>query len=370
MKYLNRILFFFIVATVLFTSACSDDEAGNVDNFDRESMLENIGQNIILPAFEDFETETADLETAVSTLINDVTATNLDAAQQAWLDATLSWKYAEMFMMGPVDQMVLSSSIQNWPTSTAGIEEAIDTTEPINAAYVEGIGSTKKGLPAIEYLLFDFNNGDQAILDLLNNSANRRDYLTALTRRLHTIAAEVNQGWKPDGGNYIATFTGSTRKEGSTNILANEFLMLIERVKNEKLGIPLGKKSMGTQLPENVEARFSGESIKLMLRNIDAIEDVFTGDVNTDQQPGYADYLDALNADYQGELLSTVIQNQLNTLRAEINDINDPLKIALQSQTQEVEEAYTEAQRLVVFTKTDMMSNLGLLVTFDDNDGD
>lgn len=370
-KVFNRIFVPIAFLTVLLISSCSNDDE-NVDNFDREAMLQNIAQNIILPAFADFESETADLESSINNLVNDVNATNLDNAQQAWLNAATSWNYAEIFMMGPVDQLVLAASIQNWPTSTAGIEESINTTEPINETYISNLGSTRKGLPAIEYLLFDFNNGDQVIIDQLASSANRRAYLQALSARLNTIAALVNEGWKADGGNYVSTFTSSTGKDAasSTNVLANEFLMLIEKVKNRKLGIPLGKSSLGTQIPENVEARFSGESLKLMSKNLEVIEDVFLGTGTNGDLLGYADYLNALNAEYQNQPLADVIASQITTLRQELNDITDPLKTALQTQTQQVEEAYTEAQKLVVLTKTDMMSRLGLSVTYVDNDGD
>ena len=370
-KTLRPLLFLFLLA-LLLTASCSDDEPGNRDNFDRESMIENLGYNIILPAYENFETETAALEAAVSSLSNEVNATNLDKAQQAWLDAAQAWSNAEMYMMGPIFQMAISASIQNWPTSTAGIEEAIDTNEEITNAYIENLSSSRKGLPAIEYLLFDFTNGDQAILDQLSTSANRRAYLEALTENLNAIAESLNQAWQPDGGNYISTFTSATGKDvaSSANVLANDFLILIEKIKNLKLGTPLGKKSMGTPLPENVEARFSGESLKLIHANLNAIEDVFLGTGVEGDQLGYADYLNELNATYNGELLAEVIQSQIATLRSELQDINDPLKLAIDNQTQQVEEAYTAAQRLVVLTKTDMMSQLGLTVDYVDNDGD
>jgi predicted lipoprotein len=373
-----NIISLLIVSIVIpaFLISCGDDDLTNQDNFDRGEMLENIASNIILPAFDQFESATSELESTITTLTGDVNQANLDVVQDAWLNTIVTWKYAEMFVFGPVDQMVAAPAIDNWRadnvTNTLGIEEVIDTNQEINASYIQSIGATRKGLPAIEYLLFDFEGGDQAILDQLNTSENRRAYLLALSARLNQIATAVNQAWKPGGGNYIETFTGSTGKSAasSVNVLANEFLMLIERVKNHKLGIPLGKRSMGTLLPENVEARFSGESLVLMQRNIDAIEDVFLGTGASGDQQGYADYLNALNAEYNGQPLADVIANQIEDLRASVNAINDPLKTALEIQNAQVEEAYNAAQRLVVFTKTDMMSNLGLLVTYTDNDGD
>lgn len=361
-----------IIASLAFLISCSDDEGENVDNFNREAMLENTGNNIILPAFNDFSEKTAALEEALILLAGEVNEENLNVAREAWLAAKVSWKYAEMFDFGPVDQLVAAPKIDNWPTNTVGIEEALDTTEPIDSDYIKSLGSTRKGLPAVEYFLFDFAEDDQAILDKLNSDEKRLQYLTALGERLNTIAVEVASAWNPAEGNYLDTFTSSTGKSAasSINTLANSFLMLIEEVKNKKVGIPLGKSSMGTLLPENVEARFSGESILLIERNLDVIEDVFTGTGNNGDLEGYADYLDAVGAEYQGQALSTVIVQQIATAREELSAIAGPLKLAVESNTSQVDAAYNELQRLVVFTKTDMMSSLGLLVTYTDNDGD
>lgn len=371
--HLLRTIFSAYVFTSLFLMiSCSDDEGGNTDNFNRQALLENAGSNIILPAFNNFSEKTAALKEAAYTLAGEVNQVNLTAAQEAWLDARLSWKYAEMFEFGPVDQLIAAPMIDNWPTNTVGIEEALDTTTPINSEYIASLGSTRKGLPAVEYLLFDFSEGDQAILNKLNNDQKRLQYLTALTERIQTLAVEIHTAWDPSGGNYLNTFTSSSDKSAgsSINILANNFLMLIEEVKNKKLGTPLGKSSMGTLLPENVEARFSGRSLELIERNLDAIEDIFTGNGTKGDLEGYAEYLDALGAQYQGQPLSAVIVQQIAAAREKIGAITEPLKVAVETNTAQVDEAYVDLQRLVVFTKTDMMSNLGLLVTYTDNDGD
>ena len=369
--HLVRIFFsVFSLGAILLLVSCNNDEEGNQDNFNRQALLENVGNNIILPAFADFSEKALALKAASDTLANEVTLENIAAVQDAWLAAKLSWKYAEMFEFGPVDQLIAAPLIDNWPTNTVGIEEALDTTATINAEYIETLGSTRKGLPAMEYLLFE--GGDQVALDRFINDQRRLQYLAALADRINTLAAQLFHEWDPAGGNYLSTFTSSTDKSAgsSINVLANNFLMLVEEVKNKKLGIPLGKSSMGTLLPENVEARFSRTSLVLIERNLDAIEDVFTGTgVNGDLE-GYADYLDALGAQYQGQPLSEVINLQIADAREKVQAVTVPLKEAVQTQTAQVDEAYVNFQRLVVLTKTDMMSNLGLLVTYTDNDGD
>ena len=43
---------------------------------------------------------------------------------------------------------------------------------------------------------------------------------------------------------------------------------------------------------------------------------------------------------------------------------------AIQSKNSELNETYSEIQKLIVYWKVDMPSRLGVLITYQDNDGD
>ncbi len=371
-KVLNYFSSITVILLIIGIVGCSDDESEPTVEFDRATLLNNIGNNIILPSFDDFQQQTEALNATVSVLAQEVNQQNLDAAQTAWLSAASAWKKTEMFDLGPIDQLNVKFDIQNYPVNVIGVEDEIETNETFTQDYVEALATNRKGVSTIEYLLFDLDNGDAAVLNLLTTDTKRLAYLSAIAENLASVAGTVNEGWQATGGNYLATFLGSTGTSAasSVNVLANEMIMLIEEIKNEKIGVPLGKKSMGVLLPDNVEARFSGLSRDLILANLISIEQVFKGQGTNGDMLGYADYLDAVNAEFEGEALSSVILTEINTLRAHLTNIDGPIQEAIESDVADVEAAYVSSQRIVRLVKTDMINALALTVTFTDNDGD
>jgi hypothetical protein len=77
-----------------------------------------------------------------------------------------------------------------------------------------------------------------------------------------------------------------------------------------------------------------------------------------------------LSAQYNGEDLSTLIENQINTIISNLNGLNDPLSNEVLVNSQEVSGVYQSMQMLVPSIKVEMTSALGVLITYQDSDGD
>lgn len=347
---------------IILPFGCSEDNGGVTDAFDRGQILENVATHLIVPAYQDFADKTTSLKQNIEAFTAQPTTENLELAKNAWKAAILSWKTAEAFNFGPVDQLSLETSIDLWPTSANGIEEAIDNYDG-SATYLEGIGSNRKGLPAVEYLLFHADDA-QIISEFADQ--NRKDYLNLLTLALTENAETLVNEWE---NGYQDTFVSNTGNDAnaSTTLLSNEMIFLLETVKNYKVATPLGLRTLSDPLPDQVESLYAGISLDLIAENLHVIEDIFTGQ---DGQ-GFDDYLDALNIDDgEGNSLSTTILQQIEKSHQSLDAINDPLQEAVFNQEEEVEQLFIDLQELTVLMKTDMMSRLGLLVIFSDNDGD
>jgi predicted lipoprotein len=317
---------------------------------------------LIIPAYNDFEDETTSLQQTIETFTSQPTEDKLVLAQNAWKAAKLSWKKAEAFNFGPIDQLAIETSIDLWPTTANGIEEAIQNYDG-SATYLESIGSNRKGLPAVEYLLFHADNA-QVINEFADQ--HRKDYLELLTQALAENAATLVGEWE---NGYKNTFIRNTANNAnaSTTLLSNEMIFLLETVKNYKVATPLGLRTLSDPLPDQVESLYAGISLDLIEENLNVIESIFTG---KDGQ-GFDDYLDALNIDDgEGHSLSTTIRQQIEKSRQSLDVIKDPLQEAVLNQKEEVEQLFIDLQELTVLMKNDMMSRLGLLVIFSDNDGD
>lgn len=367
-----------IACLVLIVWACSkSEEPSAFDLFDRKSMLTNLGNNVIIPSFDGFYQKTEVLETAVTAYASDIkNEQKLIAAQQAWLAMAIAWKQASVFKQGPIEDKFLQSAID---FSTKGVylnptllEKAITDGTTIDNAYIESKGSTVKGIHAVEYLLFDKSQTNTAIIAryAAAGGANRMAYLKALATNLKNQSKTILDDWK---GSYITTFTNADGRDinSSLGILSNKLIDLIYTIRDERIGAPKGNRNNGAPQPDLAESGLSNSSILLVINELKGLENAFLGRTPAGVDGiGLDDLLDKLGAKSGTELLSTKIKNQFITVYAKLNAIPTPLQTAVVNNKTEVQAAYDEIKKLQVMMEVDMINNLGVLLTFSDNDGD
>lgn len=364
----NKWIIALLALALLGISGCESSDTETIP-FDQTLLLENIGNSIIVPSYDQLNTLSIEMVEKTETFIENKTAQDLASLQNTWLKAAKKWMQTGIFNFGPIDELALHTSIENWPTNTIAIEESINSSNEKTTTFINSLGSSSKGLPAIEYLLF--GNEGQSTTDLVNgfvNDENRGSFLLALTVNFNSITTELFKKWDASNENFISSFVNATGNDvgSSTNILANNLIVNAEILKNEKIGVPLGKKSLGELLPKNAEAWRSQNSITLIRENLLSLQQLFNGG----QGIGYDDYLNKIEAKYEDQLLSAKINDQFDNCIDAIDQLSLPLTDGLVQEPEKIEFLYQNTQMLVVLLKTDMMSNLGLLVTFSDNDGD
>jgi uncharacterized protein len=350
-----------IFQSIVILSVFSCSETEHKKPFDQTPLLTNFSQNIIIPAYQDHLSNVETLETKVNNFIATLTVESLTEARSAWQTAALSWKRAEIFNFGPVDDLSVETAMDFWPVSTTGIESSV-TAYDGTSTYLDGIGSNKKGLAAIEYMLF--HAGQETIINEFAEEK-RREYIALLMAELSDRIEGLLLTWVTTYADQFVESTG-TDSRASAVLVSNQMLILIEDVKNYKLGTPFGMSS-GTPHPELVESPFAGYSMEMIRANIEAIEMVFTGGTGA----GFDDYLNAYPRKSDGnESLTMVIEKQILKCKVASAAITVPLEEAITTQGYQVEELITDLTVLNAYLKTDMMSRLNLVVTFTDNDGD
>jgi predicted lipoprotein len=85
---------------------------------------------------------------------------------------------------------------------------------------------------------------------------------------------------------------------------------------------------------------------------------------------GLDDYMDHVGATYGNNNLSNKINNQINEVLNSLLAVNDPLSNEILTNKEDVTICYSKLQELVPLMKVDMTSALGVLITYQDNDGD
>jgi len=369
---MKRLLLFSL--TVLFLWSCSDSSTSglNEDDFDREAILINWADNIILPAFNDFSSSTESLQTAAQQFSDDPTQQTLDNMRGEWLESYKTWQHVSMFEMGQAMDLRYRDNLNIYPTDT---EEITDNIQ--EGAYNLELPSlnNSQGFPALDYLLFGLGESDEAILTFYTtheNAAAYKTYVTDLATRINTLTDSVYEDWTTGFRDEFVSNTGNGANS-SLDMMVNDYIFHYEKnLRAGKIGIPAGVFS-GTPLDGHVEGYYSEiYSKSLLLESIDAAQNFFNGkhfgsETTGESLRSYLQYLDTMK---DGSSLANLIDSQFEEARLEAQDLNNDLSAQVESDNSKMLSAYEALQRNVVYLKVDMLQALNINVDYVDADGD
>ncbi len=314
-----------VLAMILVVAACSkipDGDSSLFGNYDQATMLNNIGNNILLPGISSFSTSATATANAINAFTTSPTESTLTSAQAAWETLAQGWAMAAPFDIGPMNDNLISSNVDTWPANDTKIESAVSAQ-----ATAASVGADTKGLKALEYLLFDVN-GNTAVLAKYTgaDAANRKAFLNSVAQDVATQAADLQNYWTSGYLNSLVTAKGND-VSSSVSQLVNTIALYLDNIKNSKIGNPIG---MGVKVndnqphPDKIEYTIAEESLPVMLANVQAMKTAFDGGTNQ----GLDDLLNYLKAQKNGENLSTVVDNQFDDAISKISSINPPYATA------------------------------------------
>lgn len=341
------------------------------DTFDREALLTNYADNIIIPRYANFKNEVNGLNEASIAFSADPSESNLAAIKIAWKASVLTWQRCAMFEFGPASDVLLQSSMNVYPVDTQQVEENVMSGN-YDFTSVENLAA--KGLPTLDYLLYKEAPGlTVGAFTIGDNAQARLEYLTDIIALIQSHIDEVALAWENGYRDEFIASTG-TSVGSSLGLLLNAINQSFEaNTRMQKLGLPSGAATFSmTPIPDHVEAYFEGQSnVSFLQSSVVAFEDLYLGNTESGQAGvGLGDYLTSLQATHNNSLLHGVIQSQFDDVVSAVDLLNDPLAEFVVSDQQTAIDAYGEMQQLVVLWKVDMMSALGVLITYQDNDGD
>jgi uncharacterized protein len=367
MKYITLLT----LVLVLITLGCKKEKDKDEDKFDREMMLKNYADNLIIPAYQDAITALNELSAEIDVFSGDVTITNLEKAQSAWLHAFEEWQFACMFNVGPASEDGLNKSLNEEIATFPVSETKINNILSSGQFNMNDFNRDARGFLAIEYLLFggiQISNAD--VIHLFQTQPTRATYLQALVghslSRVNTVLTEWNGAYKTQFIKNNGTDVGS-----STSQLYNEFVKSFETIKNLKLELPLGLRPGQTQTePQLVQAYYSGYSMDIIKKHTQAIENFYFGRSKGNfEGSSFRDYLQTVVGG--PELITQTLEQWSNVLAAQ-NAVptNSPMSEQITSGPQPLLEFREELQKHTRFFKSDMSSRLGIAITFSSGDGD
>ncbi len=336
----------------LLLSACS---ASNEENSNgRRQVLTELARVGLVPSYEAFAQKARALQSA---------AQNCDraAVQSAWREAQAAWMRTEFYQAGPIRDQRFDSAINFWPIRIATIEEELTQTSTFTKAYVDTLRAAAKGLPVIEYLVF------QEALE-----GRRCAYAQGLADGLVTSADSLVDAWHPQRGNFGAQWENAgaagsdyVSVQRAFDEVTNGLIDLVGTMESQKLSKPIGRGSGGAPEPEQEESRFAQASKDNLLHNLEGLEAAYTG---TFEQSGSTSF-SALVVQ-QNPALDASIRAAIQAARSSIEKLTPPLAQAALDAPEDVERAFQALKTLSRLLTADLATLFGVTVTFSDNDGD
>ncbi|MXN91096.1 iron-regulated protein A precursor [Flavobacterium sp. Sd200] len=363
------------IISVAFAAGCSsgdNNDSTGTQRYDKTALLIHWADNIIIPAFTNYQAKTTSLKTQTEVFTNQPTITALAALRQAWLEAYKAYQYVGIHDVGKASELYLIESTNIFPTDATGINNNIASG---NYNLNQPIQYSRQGFPALDFLINGLAGSDADIVAFYTTNANSnsyKQYLTAVATRLKTVADAIVADWN---GTYRETYISSNGSSisASVNVTTNNFVKNLEKdVRFPKLGVPAGLFSNGTTHPASVEAYYKNDvSKELLIDALKASQDFFNGKNfgNAQTGPSLKGYLDAVNAGGSTPL-STTINNQYATTLTAINGLNNSLSTQITTNNAQAVSAYNELQKIVVYTKSSMLSALSITIDYVDGDGD
>ena len=369
----------------LFSKAATNPTAPS-NSFNQTLLLQSLTDNVIVPTYTKFAQLAVEQDTAINNYCDALTSQAADteakqiSAKQSWRDAMAVWQIAEVMQIGPLldNNNALRNKIYSWPnTSACALDQEVVLAEQANYD-INTRTSSRKGLDAIEYLLFNPNlNHSCTVFGTDPQGWNNRsdvDRTSARCGLAKLAAADLVSNTEE----LLMAWNGTANAQGYADILKNagqqdsvfnnaqdavndvsDAIFYVDKLtKDAKLATPLGVFANDCGLSpcaENVESRFAYHSLQNIISNIQGLNMIFLGG-ETDAGIGFEDYLVDVGAtDTAAKMrgdLTEVIEFALS-LQSSLTDL-------LLQDPDQVQEVHDQLKDVTDTMKTDFIQRLAL----------
>jgi predicted lipoprotein len=350
-------------------------------------MLENLADNVMIPAMEDFQARSADLENAVQAYQEDNTNEDLkQAAQHAWDEAMLAWQGVEVMQTGPlvVNSSFLRDSIYSWPSkSTCAVDQEVIEAESDGYSIAQRT-PLRKGLDALEYVLYtpeldhtcpSSTSTTQGWDDRpdADRRAARLNYALDAAGDLGRLADELLEEWATGENSFrdelLQAGTSASRfdtDQEAANAVSDALFYFEKQVKDTKLAEPLGLKGNKCdqgqpECAESVESLYSERSREHIRQNLITFRQLFLGNsADGTGGPGFDDLIDSAS----GENVSAAMEADINETLAAIDQLDLSLQAAVTdiNGINQVEGIWESSKKVTDRLKNDFLTVLGLSI--------
>jgi predicted lipoprotein len=341
---------------------------------ERRVALQQTTEQVILPTYAELSERSSELSTLLSELEAEPTSADLETLRQAYFAVRGPLQESRAFGFGPATELHSDAALDQAPIDAAKIDAELSGEAELTPAHLRTLGANKRGLHAIEYLLFPEGDAawESALLEDSPQGARRRQFLSSAGELVAAGAVELELAWAPAEGGYARRFSEpggsdsvSASVQAGLDTLLNESVFLSEVVANTKLGKPLGSDNGGVVDVAAQESERSGASLEDMLGNLRGIRNVYFGTRDGSVGP-------SLSSLVRDKSPSTDLRARqaLDEAEQTLLAIPESLTEALLDDPESVSTAYEALKTLKRILATEVLGTLGASLKFNDNDGD
>lgn len=357
-----KALYTLLILSILLAVGCTDSgPEQKTDNFDRQSLLVSLADNYIVPGYEAYANSTSTMVEAKDAFLANPTSDLLENLKSTYTNALLQWQKVSPFEIGPAERNRMRTFTNIFPTYEGKINANI------NGIYNLDLPSNvpAQGFPALDYILYGMNEGDQP--SLLSDERVRL-YLSDLVDKLSLLSQDVSQEWKTTYRDQFIAEDGSSAT-ASTDKIVNDLIFYYEKfLRAGKVGIPAGVFST-KPFSTKVEAPHQGNGKIYLEAAIENFKNILNGKVDGKDVVSLDSYLIELSYGDSSDLMDRINQ-QFSVVDKSIAGLNANLAEQVESDNIKMLEAYDELQKIVVLLKVDMLQQLNIQVDYVDADGD
>ena len=337
--------------------ACNPKKVEQSNDFKKGDLLTNMA-TVIQNDYQLLLDEVIKFESGYNQFLNSKSQTDFDTAKVRWERSYMKWQSVLAYDFGPGMENNLKTNLGTFPTDTLKVVNYIKENKYDFSTISSNVA---KGFHVFDFLLFR-NNSITYFSDKYY-----ADYGIAVISQMKALLQNTISGWNTYQNKFIAS-TG-TESTSAFSMFVNDYIKAYEECKWTKVGIPLGKQSLDVVQPTYIETPRAKITWKLLIANIKAVKRQFNGDMQSGKQGiGFDDYLKAVN---KSDLVST-INNEFDAIINTVQGFNEDLETMLlnPSKKKQVDDLYTQIHNLTIHLKTDMTAAFGIMITYQDNDGD
>lgn len=340
------------------------------------TFVKDVSERVLLPSYDAFSLQSKHLSQATERFCHaERTSEQFTQVKDSWNITKQAWAQTLPFRFGPALDNFLDLKIQFWPDDKNLVRKQVKgflRTHPSpSVAELAKAASPAQGLSAIEYLLFDAEEGGISTFTEGESRHQRCDYLKAAAQHLSQQSQDLLKAWGNANSGYLAEFSYSENQaviDESFAVILRESLVSIEVIKNLKVGKPFGLHVLIETGKINaffLESWRSQSSQENIISSLITFQQMYYGGSHF----GLDDLL--INNFNQPEL-EFILHTQISKCLKLAYELPKPIfsQVGGLATQKKAGELHGELVKLIAMIKQSLSQTLGITIGFSSNDGD